>query len=183
MCPIMRTISSALLLLSWRSCYASLTEMSNMNCDPAFCTAGQPNVALSNIQDNYGCWCYFAGNFVRGKGAAQDSIDSLCKNLHRGYRCCIIDDDEVGVDCDPGDVTYNIFTLTSDDDFETQCTTANPSADACTLRTCIVEHSFMWHLGQLLADGFSVDVDNQHVQGNFLHADTCVGIVFESWLP
>ena len=56
--------------------------------------------------DNYGCWCYFYDNVGRGKGTPVDELDGLCKTLHDGYTCAIIDSEEEGQECTPWEVPY-----------------------------------------------------------------------------
>merc|ERR1712118_627542 len=48
--------------------------------------------------DEYGCWCYFYDNVGRGKGTPVDELDGLCKTLHDGYTCAIIDGEAEGAD-------------------------------------------------------------------------------------
>ena len=49
---------------------------------------------LQNI-NNYGCWCYFDADKI-GKGRSQpmNEVDQLCRNLHYGYECAKIDEED-----------------------------------------------------------------------------------------
>merc|ERR1712099_190569 len=63
--------------------------------------------AMQNIR-NYGCWCFFDDDHGQGKGAPIDSVDAMCKNLHMGYDCAMMDYAEAtgNDDCVPWEVAY-----------------------------------------------------------------------------
>ena len=70
-------------------------------------TITQSDMALIN---EYGCWCYFQNDHHKGKGQPTDGIDSLCKRLHDGYTCAMIDAQAMGDTCVPWEVTYQSAT-------------------------------------------------------------------------
>ena len=36
-------------------------------------------------------WCFFDDDHGLGKGLPMDGIDAVCKNLHLGYECAMLD--------------------------------------------------------------------------------------------
>ena len=73
---------------------------------------------LSNF-NGYGCWCYFGENsYGKGKSQPVDGLDSLCKSLHQGYECAIIDsrEEDNDFDCKSYDLIYTPISPTLDDD-------------------------------------------------------------------
>merc|ERR1719216_585551 len=45
---------------------------------------------------NYGCWCYFDdenndGRLDAPRGPPVDYLDEMCRSLHQGYECAIMD--------------------------------------------------------------------------------------------
>ena len=61
--------------------------------------------AVNNL-NGYGCWCYFYDDFVRGSGSPVDFVDELCKTLHDGYHCAIVDAEINGESCVPWEVDF-----------------------------------------------------------------------------
>lgn len=87
--------------------------------------------------DHYGCWCYFEENFTKGKGQPQDPIDELCKVLHDGYECAIMDGEADGYACaEPWLSDYSTSTVPASE-LQSDCRTRNQ--DPCAAHTCIVE--------------------------------------------
>ena len=101
-------------------------------------TGPQYNSVFQNI-DHYGCWCYFEENFVKGKGKPQDPIDELCKILHDGYECAIMDgrQSDGAYECEePWTSDYSTSTASASD-LPADCRSRNQ--DPCAAHTCIVE--------------------------------------------
>lgn len=47
---------------------------------------------FNTIIDGYGCWCNFKNNGqIKGKGKPVDEIDGVCRLLHDGYKCSVVD--------------------------------------------------------------------------------------------
>lgn len=106
--------------------------------------------------NEYGCWCYFDDDHGRGKAQAADGIDGVCKVLHDGYDCAILDAENAGSSCTPWEVAYNAAvggtTLTIAEECE-----LNNSLD-CAKHACIVEGTFVANLlATLLTPGGSVN--------------------------
>ena len=45
---------------------------------------------------NYGCWCYFDdedndGRLDAPRGPPRDYLDDMCRSLHQGYECAMMD--------------------------------------------------------------------------------------------
>jgi len=117
------------------------------------------NVATAVRQfDEYGCWCYFYDNVGRGKGTPVDEIDGLCKTLHDGYMCAMIDaENEGSEECVPWEVEYNPGQGTGSDRFA-DCLAQNPGASNCVVRSCSVEGIFADNIFALLLGGSSADL-------------------------
>merc|ERR1711879_51945 len=116
--------------------------------------------------DNYGCWCYFYDNVGRGKGTPVDELDGLCKTLHDGYTCAIIDtESEGGDECVPWEVEYNPGQGQGSDRFA-DCQAQNPGASNCAIRSCSVEGIFTDNVFALLLGGSQANLeDYSHAQG------------------
>lgn len=126
---------------------------------------GNVQSAVENF-DEYGCWCYFYDNVGRGKGTPVDELDGLCKTLHDGYTCAIIDAELAGEEeCIPWEVAYNPGLGAGADRFST-CTTQNPTASNCAIRACSVEGIFTDNIFALLLGGSFADLDEySHAKG------------------
>merc|ERR1712035_308095 len=57
--------------------------------------------------NKYGCWCYFDSDHGKGKSQPVDDVDAICKMLHEGYECAILDAEEAGEECVPWEVDYD----------------------------------------------------------------------------
>jgi hypothetical protein len=127
--------------------------------------AGNVQAAVESF-DEYGCWCYFYDNVGRGKGTPVDELDGMCKTLHDGYTCAIIDAELEGADeCIPWEVEYNPGSGAGNDRFAT-CQAANPGGDNCAVRACSVEGIFTDNVFALLLGGSQADLENfSHSQG------------------
>lgn len=111
--------------------------------------------------DNYGCWCYFYDNHGPGKAEPQDEIDKVCKALHHGYDCMMIDaeqesnstpgDSSDDYNCGkPWDIVYNRVnpTFKTAEQIFADCITANPG-NKCAQRACIIETQFILSITDL----------------------------------
>jgi len=93
--------------------------------------------------DNYGCWCFFQENHGSGKGSPLDEADRICKALHHGYDCAILDVlDASGDECIPWEVDYNAGTSFGIDGIKDSCETLNPDS-LCAQFACMVEGVFV----------------------------------------
>jgi len=92
---------------------------------------------------NYGCWCFFDDDHGQGKGAPVDAVDAICKNLHMGYDCAMMDYAEAtgNDDCVPWDVTYNAGVSFGIGALVDTCNNLN--ADLCAQYACMVEGAFV----------------------------------------
>merc|ERR1711881_492185 len=108
--------------------------------------------------DEYGCWCYFYDNVGRGKGTPVDEIDGLCKTLHDGYVCAMIDAEEENADeCIAWEVPYNGGQGAGADRLAS-CTLNNPGAN-CAIRACSVEGIFVDNLFAFTLGGNQINYD------------------------
>lgn len=115
--------------------------------------------------DNYGCWCFFYDNVGAGKGTPVDELDGLCKTLHDGYVCAIIDSEEEGTDCTPWEVPYNQGDGAGADRLRS-CQEANVGASNCQVRACSVEGVFVDNVFAMLLGGQQADLSTfSHAQG------------------
>ena len=85
---------------------APLGPMGQMGQMPPLGLRGLPESDMGLIA-NYGCWCYFQDKVGLGKGKPVDDLDKICRVLHEGYECIILDQDEIDEPCVPWEVTYN----------------------------------------------------------------------------
>merc|ERR1712046_442283 len=87
----------------------------------------------------YGCWCYFDGDYVRGRGEPVDEFDNLCKQLHQNYVCASMDAElEEDLECIPWETEYQVFSFYSYSmDIEDECKRKNPIS-ICEQRACII---------------------------------------------
>ena len=102
----------------------------------------------------YGCWCYLDSDYVKAKGAVQDSLDQECKLLNHGYKCLVIDGLDNGQNCDPLTqeyIEFDIFRGTND--VVEDCTRMNRHYSAldeaskqCAVDLCIVDGQFALNL-------------------------------------
>merc|ERR1712159_843575 len=44
-----------------------------------------------NQINGYGCWCYFDGEYNKGRGQPVSMVDSECQQLNNGYKCAMVD--------------------------------------------------------------------------------------------
>ena len=92
---------------------------------------------------NYGCWCFFDDDHGQGKGAPVDSVDAICKNLHMGYDCAMMDYAEAtgNDDCVPWEVTYNAGMSFGIGALVDTCNNLN--TELCAQYACMVEGAFI----------------------------------------
>lgn len=157
--------------LAFTSTYASLSLMKN-ETDPDRNVGIILGDALDSI-DNYGCWCYFDENHGKGRGSPIDGVDAICKNLHMGYDCAMMDYAESqGVDdCVPWEVVYNSGLAFGIGALVDSCNSAN-TGDLCAQYACMVEGAFMHHMIQAFLALGSVNPDHKHDNG-FNPRDNC----------
>lgn len=99
-------------------------------------------LALARNIDGYGCWCYFDDDYRFGRGLPMNAMDEICKILHDGYKCAIVDCyTENKGDCEPWAVVYASSALSSFNGLIDACTNNNPG-NLCAIRACIVEGWF-----------------------------------------
>merc|ERR1712060_190104 len=92
---------------------------------------------------NYGCWCFFDDDHGQGKGAPVDGVDAICKNLHMGYDCAMMDYAEAtgNDDCVPWEVTYNAGMSFGIGALVDTCNNLN--TELCAQYACMVEGAFI----------------------------------------
>lgn len=127
----------------------------------------QDDMGLIN---QYGCWCYFQSDHGSGRGAPVDGIDQLCKRLHDGYTCAIMDSKEQGDACVPWEISYNsalgsglVLGMTIDT-IRAECDAQNP-VDNCANWTCKVEGYFVTQLVLFFTSGGLINHDMRHDNG------------------
>jgi len=130
-------------------------------------TITQGDMGLIN---EYGCWCYFQDDHGKGRGKPVDVFDELCKRLHDGYTCAIMDASDIGETCVPWEVTYNsalgsglglgmdISTLRS------ECDSQNPTT-GCAKWACKIEGYFVQQLVLTFTHGSTINSGNAHSSG------------------
>jgi len=106
---------------------------------------------LSQI-DGYGCWCYFDGDYNKGRGQPASLIDASCQQLHNGYKCAMVDAEmEADDDCVPWEVPYFAGSHFGEAMLVEKCDELNPT-DQCASRACKVEGWFVISIFQAFFD-------------------------------
>lgn len=100
-------------------------RVNNLHCEGADCVVP---FGLDRIW-NYGCWCNFGDNLMKGHGQPQNVFDSICKDFSRCLRCAKFDGNQENFECDPIVQTY---TTGSGPDFMSKCSAGNPD-DQCAV--------------------------------------------------
>lgn len=124
----------------------------------------------------YGCWCYFDGDYTKGRGEPVDNFDDLCKQLHHNYDCAAMDaESEADFDCLPWEADYQVFSFYSYSmDIEMECTSKNRN-NKCNQRSCIIEMTFVLRLMQQYHIG-SYPYDRYQTWAGF-DVETCSPVV------
>lgn len=124
-----------------------------------------------DLINEYGCWCYFQDDHSKGHSAPVDGIDQLCKVLHDGYQCAIMDAADLGhPNCVPWDVVYNsavgsgLSIGMTIDTIRTECDSQNPTV-GCANWACKVEGYFIQQLVLYFVSGGSINHDLRHENG------------------
>lgn len=139
--------------------------------------AGWAN-SMVNAINGYACWCYFEDDHGRGKGQAQNDVDSQCKILHDGYACIMMDAEDSGDICVPWQEDYNVPTglgwwsrTGTDEEMKAalvrDCNKKNKKKSDCAKRSCIVEGYFSINLFKLLTSGTKYDHRLKHEYNKF----------------
>ena len=82
---------------------------------------------LSQI-DGYGCWCYFDGDYNKGRGQPASLVDATCQQLHNGYKCAMVDAEiEGNPDCVPWEVNYMAASHFGESQLIAKCDELNPT--------------------------------------------------------
>lgn len=144
-------------------------------CDPEIeeCPANPRTIFGSDMGliNQYGCWCYFEDEHSRTKGGPVDQIDILCKRLHDGYSCAMMDGTAAGFDCIPWEVNYNSavgsgLALNMDiNTIRTECDTQNPNTVSCENWACKIEGYFVQQLLMYFVNGGLINHANRHDNG------------------
>ena len=124
-----------------------------------------------DLVNQYGCWCYFQDDYGQGRGKPVDEIDTLCKRLHDGYTCAIMDSqDLVSGPCIPWEISYNSAVgsgLITDMDIATirsECDVQNPT-NGCENWVCKIEGYFVQQLVLYFTHGGLIDHSMRHANG------------------
>jgi len=133
---------------------------------------GPVSTSLSAI-NGYGCWCYFADDHGKGHGVAQNRMDEICKILHDGYECAILDGTDENESCEPWTVDYTGSTTlgTSSQDVEIECEAKN--TNNCAIRACVIENNFILSVFAEFLSGSLFDPSLKHELG-FDPKEECV---------
>jgi hypothetical protein len=123
-----------------------------------------------DLVNEYGCWCYFQDGYGSGKGKPVDDIDVLCKRLHDGYTCAIMDSADLGDECVPWEVSYNSAIgsgMLIDMDIATirqECDVQNPD-NGCPNWVCKIEGYFLQQLVLYFTHGGQINHNFRHAMG------------------
>merc|ERR1712048_913272 len=137
-------------------------RVNQLHCENGNCTV---TMGLDKIWD-YGCWCNFGPNLLKGRSQSQNLFDGICKDFQRCLRCAKKDN----FNCDPVTKTYN---ANSGPDFITACTGGNPD-DQCAAHTCMCEQTL---IAEILNEAFE---QTEPYNDQFLHSN---GFDYENECP
>jgi len=145
-------------------------SMPNMN---DFRGIGPISTSLSAI-NGYGCWCYFADDHGKGHGTPQNRMDEICKTLHDGYECAILDGSEADESCEPWTVGYSGTTTLGGvtQEIITECEIKNESD--CSIRACVIENNFILSVFAEYLSGSVFDPSKKHEFG--FDTSECVSV-------
>lgn len=120
--------------------------------------------AFDNINE-YGCWCYLAGDHGRGHGPPVNEVDWSCKVLHSGYDCAIQDViDSTGNDtCVPWEVFYISGIGGGEAALVQTCDAFN--TDLCAAAACKIEGLFVLKVFNSFLGGNSLAPEYSHANG------------------
>lgn len=117
--------------------------------------------------ENYGCWCYAGENHGRGKSQPVDEIDEICKTLHNGYECLILDAQAENVTCDkPWESNYRSANRIINVDLVENCNRFNRNKSMCEINTCIIEGHFIRSVLNLMFQGGRISSKFRHYNDN-----------------
>jgi len=113
----------------------------------------------------YGCWCFldFDNDHGKGRGQPKDEFDRLCKILHDGYECAMIDGRTHNEDCEkPWAVDYfSAIGGSSFHDHYEACMFQNPLSD-CATNVCAIEAEFIINILVATISGHTMDPNLKH---------------------
>lgn len=96
---------------------------------------------ILHMVDHYGCYCYFDEEYKLGKGEPRSLVDSMCKKLHEGYECAIMDGLAENEPCEPWSVHYTPGQISGLPTLHEACWPINDNN--CARRACAVEGLFV----------------------------------------
>lgn len=105
--------------------YKNNKNLSAMNRIPTYGTPpSYRNIGndATGILSEYGCWCNFQREFIKGKAKPVDKIDEICKVMQNGYECVSIDTED---ECFPWKVSYIPGINKGLENLEQTCTSVN----------------------------------------------------------
>lgn len=126
--------------------------------------------------NGYGCWCYFEDDHGQGRGQPVDDVDKMCKTLHDGYTCLMMDTDNLDEPCIPWDTDYTSaigvsLSGMSMEAIQMQCRIKNDN-DTCKSSVCMVEGWFIQSYFLFSVNGGALDAAHGHENG-FNPKDDC----------
>jgi len=129
------------------------------------------NIFLAPVA-SYGCWCYLGDTITEGKGAVQDSLDQLCKDMQLCMRCARMDN----AGCDPITQSYTAgWTLSPLSAGNTADCIANNAGNACAADICCCEQDFLSGLmGTLFASQLTGAAG---WNSNFMHTGSSITLL------
>ena len=123
-----------------------------------------------DLINEYGCWCYFQNDHGHGRGAPVDEIDMLCKKLHDGYTCAIMDSAAQNDECVPWEIEYEsalgsgMVLGMSLETIRAECDVQNP-VNNCANWVCKIEGYFVTQLVLYFTHGGLINHSYRHANG------------------
>lgn len=150
-----------------------------------------PNATLRGLGDftddiflqlnAWGCWCYFDEDYSLGRSQPVNEIDELCRTLHDGYECILMDRqrDAGDINCIPWEqeyssgVRYQFVSLEDPRGQIRKVCARNNRNNKCAELSCMVENYFTARLLRLLYEGIDVDHKVKVGQYGFSRENNC----------
>lgn len=149
----------------------SMNETQSMN---EFRGIGPVSTSLTAINE-YGCWCYFADDHGKGHGTPVNRMDEICKILHDGYECAILDGTDENETCEPWTVDYTGTTTLGDSNQEVAIECEDKNTNNCAIRACVIENYFILNVFAEFINGNVFDPSKKHEYG-FNAKEECVSV-------
>jgi len=138
-------------------------------------------LTLSGIW-NYGCWCNFGKNLLKGQGLPVNEMDAACQSMQLCLRCAVRDAEAAHYACDPATKSFNAnfnFAGPKKTSIMGHCEDVNPG-DPCAAHVCTCEVQLLNAILELIWSGYTHDPQPKHRRRpksrDFNYEETCLSV-------